>query len=419
MPTINQNTVGSLSNETGCVVTSHLERLYHEVVTVDRIKLGVIDIYLDAPDYNLVFDEEEGFTCLDDIARAVVFYCRYYKQNRSENNLLKIEALLSTIFFLQSGNGYFYNFIFPDLRINRTHINSTASPNFWTWRAMWALSEVQLLNNPKLNHIRTTVTVALNQLVENILELIDGKQSLVDYNGIKIPEFVGNIGTDQIALIIASLTNCYQYSAEEKYSNLIKKLGNALLKTQVGSSTSFPYFAFLSWKNLWHAWGNGQACALLYSGMITKNDSFIKAGKKELQHFLPYLISSGFMSSFKVRLVNGELKSFDKEQFPQISYDVRVMVFAALFAFEITEELEFAELAASLVMWLFGSNAANCIMYNSNIGRCYDGIDSPKSVNKNSGAESTIEALLILNEIEKYPIIKQMIAKQINADNYE
>ena len=35
-------------------------------------------------------------------------------------------------------------------------------------------------------------------------------------------------------------------------------------------------------------------------------------------------------------------------------------------------------------------------MYDPATGRCYDGINSPVDINRNSGAESTIEALLAL-----------------------
>ncbi len=68
-------------------------------------------------------------------------------------------------------------------------------------------------------------------------------------------------------------------------------------------------------------------------------------------------------------------------------------------------------------MWLFGRNVANYIMYDSSTGRCYDGIDSSRVVNKNSGAESTIEALLILNEIEKFPLIKKILDEFIINQN--
>ncbi len=41
-------------------------------------------------------------------------------------------------------------------------------------------------------------------------------------------------------------------------------------------------------------------------------------------------------------------------------------------------------------------------MYSLSTGRCYDGIISSGNVNRNAGAESTIEALLTLQKVENY-----------------
>jgi hypothetical protein len=40
-------------------------------------------------------------------------------------------------------------------------------------------------------------------------------------------------------------------------------------------------------------------------------------------------------------------------------------------------------------------------MYDPATGICFDGIISKQEINKNSGAESTIESLMILLEIKK------------------
>ena len=42
-------------------------------------------------------------------------------------------------------------------------------------------------------------------------------------------------------------------------------------------------------------------------------------------------------------------------------------------------------------------------MYDAASGRCFDGIHGPDQINKNAGAESTIEALYALMEVERYP----------------
>jgi hypothetical protein len=48
-------------------------------------------------------------------------------------------------------------------------------------------------------------------------------------------------------------------------------------------------------------------------------------------------------------------------------------------------------------------------MYDPTNGRCFDGIKDSATVNKNSGAESTIEALHAILEIEPYPTAKKYL----------
>ena len=53
--------------------------------------------------------------------------------------------------------------------------------------------------------------------------------------------------------------------------------------------------------------------------------------------------------------------------------------------------------------WFTGNNVAGETMYASQTGRGYDGISGPNAVNKNAGAESTIEALFTVLEMERIP----------------
>ena len=66
---------------------------------------------------------------------------------------------------------------------------------------------------------------------------------------------------------------------------------------------------------------------------------------------------------------------------------------------------KYADIAGHLAAWFSGANDANKIMYSPTTGRCFDGIQSA-SVNINSGAESTIEALLTMEMVELYPAVK-------------
>lgn len=56
-------------------------------------------------------------------------------------------------------------------------------------------------------------------------------------------------------------------------------------------------------------------------------------------------------------------------------------------------------------------------MYYPVTGIAFDGIDSATTVNKNSGAESTIEALLTLQLIESIPDAKRMLESALEKRN--
>ena len=90
------------------------------------------------------------------------------------------------------------------------------------------------------------------------------------------------------------------------------------------------------------------------------------------------------------------------------------MVLACLEAYKVTRKDEYAIKAATLATWFFGNNPANQIMYDVKTGRVFDGIESENKINYNSGAESTIEALLSIQGIESNKIALQEVEKYIN-----
>ncbi len=54
-------------------------------------------------------------------------------------------------------------------------------------------------------------------------------------------------------------------------------------------------------------------------------------------------------------------------------------------------------------------------MYDPHTGRCFDGINSTDKINENSGAESTIEALLTLIRIEQNPTARLNLFEYMNT----
>lgn len=386
----------------------HLNHLYEEIST-GNATLGAIWIYCEAPDYRLVDDEDEGFTCVDDVARALVFYCRHFNEHPSPDILEKIQTLSEFLLYMQAESGYFYNFMLPDRQINTTHINSVEGPHWWSWRALWALSELNLLKAGELNELQIRSRKAIELLIDNMKTLCPDPAETVSFDGVAVPGCLASLGADQAGVMMMGLTNYYRLNPSEPVKQQLLSWGNLLLKTQYGDPGNPPYYAFLSWQNYWHAWGNSQAYALLYAGRILAHQPFIQAGLNEVLYFYPYCLEQGFIHEFKVVKSGTATALSDVKPFSQIAYNIRPMVFASLEAFAVTGDTKYARTAGQLASWFFGNNPAMEHMYDPVSGRAFDGISSTTEVNRNSGAESTIEALLTLQAIESVPAAKKAL----------
>jgi len=76
-----------------------------------------------------------------------------------------------------------------------------------------------------------------------------------------------------------------------------------------------------------------------------------------------------------------------------------------------TGEPRYAQFAGLAASWFFGNNMAGVPMVDPATGRCFDGIEGPHDwrVNRNAGAESTIEALLALLVVGDEPLAAQYL----------
>jgi len=375
--------------------TNHLRHLYETIELSGDTNLGIVHIYSEYPDYNFTIEPYEGFTCVDDVARAM-------RVNFSIPNDITSYEMYSYmpdfLLYMQAPNGYFYNFMWGDYTINKTYQTSVPEPNWWSWRALWALS-----GYPANYHYTSgRVRQALNKLTENIYnEYLEIPMDIENIEGIEIPAWLphGTAG-DQAGLLIVGLEQYYKnVNKDERALQLIERFADGLLIMQKGDSTTFPHGAYLSWKNIWHAYGNIQAYAMLKAGQLLERDDYIQSALIEIDNFYPYLIEQNYLSHFSIKKNGNEFEILEMEQFPQIAYGFRPMIWASIEAGKITQDAKYIRQAEKIASWFAGDNIANQMMFDPYItGRCYDGIISPGNVNLNSGAESTIEALLTMNQ---------------------
>ncbi len=287
---------------TSLVNTSHLDFLYTPVTFSTGVNVAGVFIYSESPDYHLVADADEGFTCVDDVARATQVYLRSAKFSSDTSIQNKVFKLIRFILEMQSVNGYFYNFLFPNIAINTNGATSVNTANWWSWRALNTLSEA-------------------------------------------------------------------------------------------GPVVSIKAGAFLN------------------------EPSYTTKGMAEVDNFYPWLLQNGMKSSFAVENSGGEIKLISEKSYEQIAYGIRPMISAAIEAYRLTNQEKYADMAGHFAAWFLGDNDANRIMYSVTTGRCFDGIQSSSNVNLNSGAESTIEALLAMESVESYPAVKTALKSFIKCSN--
>lgn len=393
------------------VNTSHLEKLTTNVYFSNGVVATAIYIYADAPTYAPVTAGGEGFTCVDDVARGLLFYVRspLYATDTMVQN--KVFGMLRFIINMQSGNGYFYNFLQTGYTINTTGITSVDKPKWWSWRALQALTEA--LPAIKLTNavLSGEVAAAIDKLIAAIKkDMANVPQTTMLVNGITVPQWLPE-GADQAATLLLGLIPYCQYTGDAAIKTYIRKLANGIALTQLGDATTFPYSCFLSSGNSWHAYGSDMAIALFKTGAFLNDTSYTNKAMAEVDNFYPWLINNGFKNSFNVTLSGNVLTATDLKYFEQIAYGIRPMVFAAIDAYVVTGNEKYADIAGHLAAWFLGKNSATTNMFSITTGRCYDAINTGNIVNKNAGAESTIEALLTMQRVDTYATVKAAMYK--------
>jgi len=394
----------SCSAQLPAVNTSHLDHLYEEMVLETGDSVGIIHIYAEYPDYHFVGDDDEGIACVDDVARAAIFYLKHAEQTGHMESLRKAHMLMEFILTLQSDNGYFYNFIWADGSIHKEGITTKNEPNWWSWRALWCLTT--FIESPLLDNYEKTadLVTARQRLIDSMLEDQNDERKYFTVSGIDIPEWLpSNAATDQAALILMGLSP--MADDDPAIASYVKSLAEGIVLMQLHSPSNWFDGAFLCWQNIWHGYGSSQAYALLLASQTIDEGNYRQSALYEINQFYPALWKKGWLSSFVVEKNQQKLSASDIKVYDQIAYGLRPAIWACGEAYRITGDNNYTAHALVLFSWFTGNNPAGITMYDEETGRGYDGIINDTTINKNSGAESTIEALLSLQML--HSIINQ------------
>jgi hypothetical protein len=375
---------------------SHIEHL-SERIYLNGDSVSIIRIYADYPSYNWVDASSEGITCVDDAARTAVAYLRHYELTKNVGSKNKAKEYLRFVLKLQAEDGQFYNFIYADHSINRDGKTSFKSFGWWAARGVWCFGLGYRVFEKEDPQFAAQLKAGIEKTFIHIDSLLQQYGKKKEISGYTIPQWLlYESGSDATTELVLGLTEYYTATADKKVRPYIEKFCEGMMQMQSGNVRTYPFGLHRSWETMWHAWGNGQTQALAQAGKILKNKTMVASAQREADGFYSRLLIQGFKREFDVA------DSSKHREFEQIAYDIRPIVIGLIRLYEATNDKKYLTMAQIAGSWFFGNNAVKAQMYDPTTGRCFDGIHSYTEFNKNSGAESTIEALNAIIELEQY-----------------
>ena len=375
---------------------SHIEHL-SERIFLSGDSVNIIRIYADYPSYKWVDAGNEGITCVDDAARTAIAYLRHYELTKNIQSRMKAKEFLKFVLKLQAVDGQFYNFIYADHSINREGKTSFKSFGWWAARGVWCFGLGYRIFEKEDPQFAATLRKGIEKTFIHIDTILQHYGKKREISGYTIPQWLlYESGSDATTELVLGLTEYYKATADTNVKLYIEKLCNGMMLMQNGDARTYPFGLHRSWETMWHAWGNGQTQALAEAGKVLKNKKMIASAQREADGFYSRLLIQGFKREFDVA------DSSKKREFEQIAYDIRPITVGLIRLYEATNDKKYLTMAELAGSWFFGNNAVNVQMYDPVTGRCFDGIHSYSEYNKNSGAESTIEALYTIIELEQY-----------------
>ena len=374
--------------------------LTHALSLVDSIEvdgevLYFIWIYADAPSYKPVAAPGEGIACVDDVGRFMeVLETEILTYQRRE--LLPIAVGMTRfLLYMSREDGLWYNFIYQDGSINRTHQNSKAEFGWWAIRGLRGLAAADkiLTGSPEHKSLLTAVEERIRTADRHIeAALHNYPEQIMTSLGLR-PKWLVKNAPDMNSELLLALTKL-QESGKFDYRDEIRKIARGLIAYQYRFPKHDLNGMYFCWDSLWHNWGNNQTLALLEAYKITENDTLLLSVREWADGFVPFVLENNFPQRITIA-GNG---SYSVTMFPQIAYGINSMYRALNTLAGLTGDRQYAKKAERVFRWYKGGNVAGKAMYQSETGRCYDGINSAVSINMNSGAESTLECLLSIQK---------------------
>jgi multiple sugar transport system substrate-binding protein len=367
----------------------HLRHLGMDAA-VDGRPVRVVALYAEAPDYRPVASPErdgsEGIAAVDDAARAAVVYLRTYERTGEASARDEALGLLRFIAAMEQGDGEFVNFIDGRGRPNRSAPTSRKSMSYWAARSIRALGEAVRVFGSREPLLLEGLRAPLDRAVARMAREVGAGLLL------------GGSATATAEALLGLLA-LQQAEPSPGMAALAARTAELLVPLAHGSPATAPWGARLDGPTMaWHAWGARSTAALASAAVVLDRADLLVAARQEADALWSRFLLAG---QFAAEVApDGTVRWF-----PQIAYGISPIVEGFLALAEASADRRYAVLAGLSAAWFLGANPAGVAMYDAHTGRTFDGIDGPSAeqVNRNAGAESTVEALLALQAIARDP----------------
>jgi hypothetical protein len=356
----------------------------------------------------------QGSFDADDVSRAAVVYVRDWKQTHSAAAKQKAYELLRSTAYFQTTTGpdagNVVLWMQPDGSLNPSPTPvelpnpSDSGASYWLARSLWAFGEGYAAfkdTDPRFaSFLQQRIQLGVSALNREVLNSY-GTYKVAD--GVRVPAWLIVDGADASAealLGLSAYTGANPSDAAPRTA--AKQLARGIALMSSGSSQTWPYGAILPWaqsRSMYHSWASQMPAALANASTTLHDKSLLAPAVTDSVNFTATQLAAG---------------GPDNAWYPtaidttQIAYGADSRLQSLLAVAKASHGAGIQQLAGIEAAWYFGMNSSGKPTYDPATGVTFDGIQADGTVNRNSGAESTIHGLLSMLALDANPDVAKL-----------
>lgn len=356
----------------------------------------------------------QGAFNADDVSRAAVVYLRHWQATGSTTSRTAAYEMLRGLTYLQTTTGDHAGNVVLWMQPDGT-LNPSAEPkelpdpsdsdaSYWLARTIWALGEGYAAfeqSDPAFaEFLRDRLDLAVSAVRRQVL---DRYGDHLDIDGEPTPAWLIADGADATAEAVLGLSAYVEAGGSDAARTALSRLSEGIAELGGGDARHWPMGSIRPWalsRSVWHAWGGYAPAALATASTTLGSPALADVAASDSFTFDPWLLTSGGPD-------NGRLPN--RGDASQIAYGADSRLQSLIATGDSGRGAGAARgLAGIVAAWFFGANPAGEAMYDPATGRTFDGISGAGTINRNSGAESTIHGLLAMIALDQRPALAEL-----------